>query len=150
MINLDNMIQGVLVPVFGDKLSRSKITRSQRVLKEGSPKFHYDVGVLAAGANVAFDIFSQYPLARKYEPLDTMVIINNDNVAISVRVNSDAGDLYIVPAGAIRIVDKGELGAVRWVRITNLDAAIAVTANRIDIDFSKSAASVDELARMDL
>lgn len=127
-----------------DKASRIMRKRAERLFTEGSQPFHYDVPVIAAGGTVDFTIFSQFPLARKYEPLNRAIVINQDVVAIGITIN---GTLWIVPPGTIRELTKEETPAIWHILITNLDSATATTADKIDIEFSKAPATADDVAR---
>jgi len=139
-----------MTPLFYKVLKRQdqiKLDRLNRLLKEGSPHYRWNVTAIAAAAFDEFDISRTYPLARKYEPLDTMLIINNDAVNIEVNLNGMADAGYIIPAGTIRKISPAECGAFRKVRITNLDALAAVTVDLIDIDMWRSPADADSVAR---
>lgn len=127
-----------------------QLNRLKRTMKEGSPKYHFDVSALAAGAAEGFDIFTQFPRAQKYEPLDTILIINNDAVDISVQLNGAGGDLLLVPSGVIRKASRSEIGAIRRILITNLDGAAAITVNMIDIEIWRSPEDMDSLARAEI
>jgi len=133
-----------------NSMQKMKLNRLQRVMREGSPKYHYDLGAIAAAAYVEFDIERYFPRAHKYAPLDTMLVINNDAVNIGVTVNGSGGDYFIIPAGTIRTVTRDECPAIWQIRITNLDAAAAVTVNMIDLEFSRSPEDVNSIARMEL
>jgi len=143
-----------MTPTFYEMLSgihKQQINRLKRVMREGSPKYHYDVGVMAAGVFVEYDIDTQFPRARKYAPLDTMLVINNDAVDIGVQINGTGSDLYfIVPAGVIRQISREEVAAVYQVRITNLDGAAATVVNLIDIEQWRSPEDADSIARREL
>jgi len=130
--------------------AKVKLNRLKRTMLEGSPKYHYDVAAIVAGAVAFFDIPTQFPEARKYTPLDSCLIINNDAVNISVTFNGAAGFLAIVPAGVIRRISKEEVGAINSVTITNLDALAAVTVNLIDLEIWKAAEDADSVARRSL
>ena len=142
------------MPTFYQLLSgiqKQKLNRLSRVMREGSPKYHWDVTALAAGALEGFDINRQFPRAAKYQPLDSCRIINNDAVDIAVTFNGRADELYfIVPAGTIRRISREEIAAIWNVIITNLDAAAAVTVNTIDIEFWRSPEDADSVARQGL
>lgn len=131
-------------------IQKMQINRLKRVMQDGSPKYHFDVSALAATATEGFDIATQFPRARKYEPLDTILIINNDVVDISVLVNGAGGDLLIVPAGTIRRSTRDEVPAISRISVTNLDAGVAVTVNLIDIEIWRSPEDADSLARRDV
>jgi len=127
-----------------------RLNRLRRVMVEGSPRYHYDVGAIAATAYTEIDIATYFPRAKKYEPLDTMVIINNDTVNIAVRLNGLNGDVYICTAGTIRTITREQTPAIWKMRITNLDAANAVTVNLIDIDIWRAPEDADSIARLRL
>ena len=124
-----------------------KLNRLQRTMVEGSPKYHYDLAAIAAGAVAYIDMATDYPLARKYQPLDTILIINNDAVDISLTFNSPASEPYIVPAGVIRRITKEEVGAIWNITVTNLDAVNPVVVNMIDFEISKSPEEATDIMR---
>jgi hypothetical protein len=130
-----------------DYLMRSKNVRAKTKMKNGSPIYHYDVPVIVAGARVEFTIDRQFPAAKKYEPLDTMTIINNDSVNITLNINGVGGTEILVPNGTIRQVTREELPAIWQVRITNNDSVNATTLNMIDIEFQRAPETVDTIAR---
>jgi len=138
-------------PLFYNLLKgnqKMRLNRQRRVMREGSPKYHYDVPVIAADyAYVEFDIATYFPRAKKYEPLDSCLIINNDAVAIGLNFNGSGSDLYIVPAGTIRRISREEVAAIWQVRITNLDTANASVEHTIDIEFWRAPEDADSLAR---
>jgi len=124
-----------------------KLNRLRRTMVEGSPKYHYDLAAIAAGAVAFIDMPTAYPLSRKYQPLDTILIINNDAVGISLQFNGAAGDLFIIPAGVIRTISREEVGAIWSITITNLDAVLAVVVDTIDFEIWKSAEEATDILR---
>lgn len=142
-----------MTPTIYQMLSGStkmKLNRLRRVMIEGSPRYHYDVGALAAEAYVEFDIATHFPRAGKYQPLDTMVIINNDTTDIEVMINGVGGDRYIVTGGTIRTITREQTPAMWKVRITNLDTVSAITVNMIDLDIWRAPEDADSIARRKL
>ena len=142
-----NIHKGFTVYKSLSSIQKLQLNRLRRTLKEGSPKYHYDVPAIAAGANAGFDIWTQFPRAKKYDPIDTILIINNDAVNISVQLNGAGGDLLNVPAGTIRRAGRSEIEAIQRILVTNLDAAAAVTLGLIDIELWRSPENIDSLAR---
>ncbi len=125
-----------------------RLNRLQRVMREGSPRYHYDVGAIAADyAYVDFEIADQFTRAKKYEPLDSCLVINNDAVTIALTFNGPAGDVFFVPAGTTRRISREECAAIWHVRIVNHDTANAVTVNAIDIEFWRAPEDADSIAR---
>ena len=143
-----------MVPLLYNLLKtpqKMQLNRLQRVMREGSPKYHYDVPVIAADyAYVEFDMQTQFPRSRKYEPLDSCLVINNDAVAIGINFNGHGGDLYLIPAGTIRRISREEMPAIWHVRITNHSGINATVAHAIDIEFWRSPEDADSMARRNL
>ena len=132
-------------------LTKVKLNRLQRVMREGSPKYHYDVPAIAASAYLDFDVETQFPRAQKYAPLDSCLIINNDVVDIAIDFNGQGGNnYYLIPAGVIRQINRDELPAIWQLRIYNLDAVNAITVNTIDIELWRSPEDADSVARRSL
>ena len=137
------------MPTFYDvlkKRDKDKLTRLRRVMREGSPRYHYDVPVIVAAAFVEFNCSQQFPLSRKYAPLDSMLVINTDAVDIAVLLNGAGGDNFIVPAHTIRNITPADCAVIGNVRITN-NGGVASIVNLIDIDIWREAETVDSLAR---
>lgn len=130
---------------------KMQLNRLRRVMVEGSPKYHYDVPVIAADyAYVEFNTQTEYPRSRKYEPLDSCLVINNDAVMIGMRFNGSGSDLYLIPAGTIRRISREEVGAIWHVRIINHDTANATTLHAIDIELWRAPEDADSIARRSL
>lgn len=129
-------------------LQKQKLNRLSRVMKEGSPKYHYDVSALAASASEGITIEQQFPRAMKYAPIDNCRVINQDTVAIALTFNGNARDnYYIIPASSIRHITREEIGGIHTILITNLDGAVAVTQDLIDIEFWRAPEDADSVAR---
>lgn len=126
---------------------KTQLNRLRRTLVEGSPKYHYDLAAIVAGAQAYIDMPTLYPLSRKYQPLDTILIINNDAVGISLVFNSPQEPPFIIPAGVIRTIGKDEVPAIWNITVTNLDAAAAVTVNMIDFEIWKSPEEATDILR---
>ena len=127
---------------------KMSLNRLRRVMKEGSPKYHYDVLAIGAGGYDEIDIARTFPRAKKYEPLDSALIINNDVVDIELIFNGHGGDIYLVPAGTIRRISREEVSAIWQMRVTNLDAINDITVNTIDIELWRAPEDSDSMARM--
>lgn len=110
---------------------------------DGSPSYEWEPGALAASASIDMDPETQFPGARTYGPLDSIVCVNNDVVDIDMILNNK--ERYFVPAGVIQPV-QGGIG-IRAVRITNLDAGTAATAGQIVCRLRKLPKDINDLAR---
>ena len=125
-------------------LQHVTLSRLERIKKEGSPAYNYDVaGSLAAGTYVEIDIASQFPQAKKYEPLTWLEIVNNDAIDIDVYINGSCGDIFLVPASSNRTI---KARAIWQIRVLNKDAATATTANKIRLTLLKPPKTVDDWA----
>jgi len=121
---------------------RTMATRLERIKKEGSEPFTWKPPATAAGATVQIEIATQFPRARKYQPLDTIEITNNDAVDLTLIVNENIR--LPVPAGTIRTIRNQAL----WqVGLTNDDAAVTSVLDKIVITVSRAAETIDSYAR---
>jgi len=125
-------------------ISRRKgvvVSRLERIKREGSPDYHYNLGVIAAAAIDHIYLPTQFPLSRKYQPLDSMEIVNN-SAANPIEVVVNGHDGYYCPAGTIRTVH-GKGIALWSLDIENLGAG-ATVADEIRFTFKKEALTMDK------
>lgn len=122
---------------------RTYLVRQERIKREGSQYYTYNVGVIAAAASAILVPRDYFPASKKYEPLDWVEIVNNDVVDILVCVNGE--DTIIVLAGTIRYIEGQPL---HQIRITNNDAATATTANKTRLSLQRQPLTIDKWARM--
>lgn len=129
-------------------ISRRKgviISRAERIKREGSPWYLYLLPVTAAGVAVTINPSTQFPLSRKYEPLDFVEIVNNGVATpITVVINGPAGDSHYIPAGVIRTIS-GKGVALWQVEITNNGIGPTVLG-LIRLNFKKEAMTIDRWA----
>ena len=119
------------------------ISRSERIKREGSPNYTYIVPVTATTIKVDIHIPTQFPESRKYEPLDSLEIVNNETVnAILITINGKDG--YYCPAGTIRNIS-GQGVALWQIGITNL-GAVNTTLGLIRLTLKKEAMTIDKWA----
>ena len=121
-----------------------RLRRARRVITDGSPPYRYAVQVVAALASVEFDVGTQFPDSRKYEPLDWIEIYNNDAVDLTITINGTIQ--YKVSAGTVRQINNQAL----WhVRVTNDDLlAVATVADEIILTMQREAMTADKRSRM--
>jgi len=120
------------------------VSRLERIKWEGSPDYHYNLPVTAPAAIDHIYIPTQFPLSRKYEPLDNMEIVNNE-VANAINVVVNGHDAYYCPAGTIRKVHGA--GVALWtLDIENLGAG-NTTLGLIRFTFKKEALTIDKWAQ---
>jgi len=117
-------------------------TRAERIKREGSAYYTYQLQILAATASISIYPDTQFPLSRKYSPLDWLEITNNDAVDVTIRVNNR--DSFVCPSKTIRKVVNTPL---RHITITNNDAAVATIANLVTLNLRKRPITVNDLAR---
>jgi len=125
-------------------ISRRKgiiVTRLERIKREGSPDYPYQLPATAAAAVAHIYLPTLFPASRKYQPLDYMEIVNN-SVANPLNVVVNGGDAYYCPAGTIRHA-KGKGIALWQIDITNLGGGISVLGE-IRFSFKKEALTMDK------
>lgn len=116
--------------------------RLERIRKEGSPYYTYQPGIIAAGADDYIYSDSQFPLSRKYSPLDWIEVANNGAVSLTVTLNGNQP--FPCPAGTIRTIDEFP---VRSVNIHNDDAAAASVAGLITLTLQRQPITQDKFVR---
>lgn len=117
------------------------VSRLERIKREGSPNYDWQLPVTAAGAISHIYVPTQFPASRKYEPLDYMEIVNNE-VANPIDVIVNGHDHYYMPAGTIRPVHGA--GVALWsLDVENLGAG-PTTLGLVRFSFKKEALTMDK------
>ncbi|MAH51846.1 hypothetical protein CMI37_38875 [Candidatus Pacearchaeota archaeon] len=117
--------------------------RLARIKREGSPVYSYQLPVTASNISVAIYVSTQFPLSRKYQPLDSLEIVNNEP-ANNILVTINNQDAYYCPAGTIRSVQGA--GVALWqVAIQNLGAG-NTTLGLVRLNLKKEAMTIDKWA----
>lgn len=117
------------------------ISRTERIKREGSPRYIWQVPVTAATATSVIHVPTQFPASRKYEPLDSLEIVNNEATNdLIVTINN--ADAYSCPAGTIRTI-KGKGIALWHIAVTNNGGA-DTTFNLITLTLQKEPMTIDK------
>lgn len=122
------------------------IDRSVRIRREGSRPYVWEMPVTAAGAVAVINMRAQFPESRKYEPLDSIEIVNNE-VANNVTLVINGGEPRYIPAGTIRHIH-GRGVALWHIAITN-DGAGATTLGLIMVTLQKEPYTINRWAADD-
>ena len=118
------------------------LTREERIKKEGSEYFSWEVPATAAAAMSTIEIARQFPAAKKYEPLDWVEVSNNDTVDLTLIING--AETLPVLTGTIRTVE----GKALWqIGIRNDDAAAASTLHKIKVSLRRQPLTIDRWAQ---
>lgn len=125
-------------------VSRLTPKRQERVDRHGSPPFTFTAGVIPALGIVRIYVRKQFPLAAKYDPLDTTDFINNSTERLAISFNGETENPRIVPGNTIA---QFENQAVNQFQIINQDAVNATAAGEVFVTFSRAALDADEFAR---
>lgn len=127
-----------------DLITELNNRRFARVDKEGSPYFDIYPDAIAAGIIQGFDFELNDTLkpALKYLPLDFIQVINNDSVAIELRLHST--QKHYIPSGTIYTVTDENYHSFS---IKNLDASSSTTAGKIQVICQRLALTEDKLVR---
>jgi len=120
------------------------IDRLERIKREGSPPYVWQVPATAAGATSVIYVPTQFPASRKYEPLDSIEIVNNEATNdLTIAINGK--DRRPIPAGTIRTIHGS--GIALWhIAITN-DGAAVTTLNKITLTLQKEPMTIDKWAQ---
>ena len=122
-----------------DELKRARIARSNRNGSPLYPEFH---GIISAGATVYREIHSTFPDARKYEPLDTIIVTNNSDENFKLFINGTLVNL--VSARSIVHIDNQ---AVWSYSLENISATDTV-ANEVEVTLQRAALTADRIAQL--
>jgi len=115
--------------------------RALTVLRDGSPNFYMTLGAINAGAFQYVLVEDQFPKARKYQPMMSIVITNNSGENVDLQINGQ--DYAKLPAGVIW----SDTDSPVWsFKITNNDAT-NVLAGEISVNLSSPPMSQSEYTR---
>ena len=115
--------------------------RALTVLRDGSPNFYMTLGAINAGAFQYVLVEDQFPKARKYQPMMSIVITNYSGENVDLQINGQ--DYAKLPAGVIW----SDTDSPVWsFKITNNDAT-NVLAGEISVNLSSPPMSQSEYTR---
>lgn len=120
------------------------IERRARIRREGSPPFVWIPGVIAPAAAEVIGVRTQFPPSRKYEPLDSILVVNNE-VANNITLTINGRDVHYIPAGTIDLIH-GRGVALWHLTITN-EGAANTTAGLIVATLQREAYTMDKWAQ---
>ena len=115
--------------------------RALTVLRDGSPNFYMTLGAINAGAFQYVLVEDQFPKARKYQPMMSIVITNNRGENVDLQINGQ--DYAKLPAGVIWTDTDSPVWSFK---ITNNDAT-NVAAGEISVNLSSPPMSQSEYTR---
>ena len=118
-------------------------SRVERIKREGSPNYPYNLPATAAAAVVTLSIPTLFPLSRKYQPLDFLEIVNNE-AANDLTVTINNADVFYCPSWTIRTI-RGKGIALWQVAITNVGGVIT-TLGLVRLTLKKEAMTIDRWA----
>lgn len=116
--------------------------RQERIKREGSRYYVWEVPATAAAASAVIYVPSQFPDSRKYEPLDWLEIVNNE-AANDLTVTINGRDSFKCPAGTIRTISNT---ALLHIQVTN-DGAAITTLHDIVLTMRREPLTIDQWAR---
>lgn len=120
------------------------IDRLERVKREGSPTYTWNMPATAAAAVAVIYVDTQFPASRKYAPLDYIEIVNNE-AANDLTITINGNETRPIPAGTIRTIH-GSGVALKHIAITN-DGAAITTLGKIVVTLQKEPLTIDKWAR---
>lgn len=131
---------------FANIMPRKGVTidRLERIRREGSPPYVWIVPVTATTATAVIGVREQFPAARKYEPLDSLEIVNNESLN-DITVTLNGNDARVCPAGTIRTIHGS--GVALWhIAVTN-DGGVNTTLGKIVLTLQKEPMTIDKWAQ---
>lgn len=115
--------------------------RALTVLRDGSPNFYMTLGAIAAGEFQYVLVEDQFPKARKYQPMMSIVITNNSDEDVDLQINGQ--DYAKLPAGVIWTDTDSPVWSFK---ITNNDST-NVASGEISVNLSSPPMSQSEYTR---
>lgn len=122
-----------------------QLDRQKRIEAYGSPTFQ-DQPAPAAGSKAMLSPNPSDPEA-KYLPFDQLVVINNDNVDVKIRLQDEDDRSILVPANVTRTLSTPDIQPYHILSVENLDGSNAVTAGELTIERSRKGTGADDQAR---
>lgn len=132
-----------LAECFGRTGKGVVLDRIDRIKREGSPRYVWQVPVTAAAARAVIEVNNHFPASRKYAPLDSLEIVNNE-AANDLTLTINGGNTYYCPAGTIRTV-RGRGVALWHIAVTN-NGAVNSTLGSIMVSLQKEPYTIDKWA----
>lgn len=118
-------------------------SRLERIKREGSPYYPYNLPITAAGAVQQIHIPTLFPESRKYQPLDYVEIVNNGPATpITVLINKE--DTFYCPPGTQRTIH-GK-GIALWELLITNNGVGATVLGLIRFSFKKEAMTINKWA----
>lgn len=119
----------------------SYLVRQERIKREGSPYYTWTVPVTATTATSSIHVPTQFPVSRKYEPLDWIEIVNNEPTN-NLTLTINQSDSFSVPAGTIRTIERKALWSIG---VTN-DGGANTTLGLIVVTIRRQPMTMDKWA----
>jgi hypothetical protein len=123
------------------KLRNTYLVRQERIKREGSPYYTWTVPVTATTATSSIHMQTQFPQARKYEPLDWLEIVNNEAVN-NLTLTINQGDTFPSPAGTIRTIE----GKALWSLAVKNNGGVNTTLGNIIVTIRRQPMTIDKWA----
>lgn len=121
---------------------RRRADRLAMVRREGSPVFTLTFGAIAATTGREYhEISNTFKSAKKYEPLDYVVITNRSGVTLDLEINGDPYD--VVPANS-RVTVRDQ---AIWSLALENPGAVSVATGDVSAIFQRAPLNADKAAR---
>lgn len=104
-----------------DLLEGIRERREAVVKRDGSPQFMHTFGTIAATTGAeGFEVHTTFPAARRYEPLDTLILTNNSGADLDLQINGRAHSF--IPAGETKRIDDQAIWSIRLINNDGVEA----------------------------
>lgn len=117
--------------------------RRERIKKEGSEFYTWKPGAIAVGATSSIELRNQFPLCRKYMPLDWIQVANNELTIPLALIINGAEEIPVLAGSIVNVNDKW----LYQIGIRNDDLVNATTANKIIVTLQRQPVTIDAWAR---
>jgi hypothetical protein len=135
-----------IISVLGQRKNIERQTFNRKY--DVSPIFPFaNLTAVAPSTEEIFDFESRNRATGKYLPFNSLRILNNSNVDISVSINQKRDRAIVVPAGTIQPIDNTIAPAISSLLITNLDGTNNIEIGEVRLMISKDNVTTDLLAK---
>ena len=112
--------------------------KQKNVINEGSRTWEFaNAGIIAAGASETVRVSEEFPRSKLFDPLDSIEVINNSAMPVSLRLNSPT-EVYTIPSYMVKPIANKPF---RQFSLTNA-GAVNIAAGEVIVHVKRLAGSV--------
>jgi hypothetical protein len=111
------------------------------IRRYGSPTYTAELPAIVAGASFGYNVDDNWPASRRYKPLTSLEVVNNDSVDLKIVVNGNT--ILYVPHTSQKSWDELPLQTIIFTNTSAIDS----TASLISISLCRPPIGADTVAR---